>query len=121
MRGRGSLFSKTAHRSEGKVVSNMLPKYKFFFGLVKDGFKFIEKFEMKSVGMTEPKQMATFIALGDIVTASLFERESFVSWAELEDAFKKTWCTKLDTSDAIAIASQNHQKKMGVSFIVSSF
>ena len=45
---------------------------------------------MKSVGMTEPKQMATFIALGIIATALWFERESFSLWAELEDAFKKT-------------------------------
>ena len=45
---------------------------------------------MKSIGMTEPKQMATFIALGGIATASWFERESFVSWANLKDAFKKT-------------------------------
>ena len=40
---------------------------------------------MKSIGMTEAKQMATFIALGGIATASWFKRESFVSWADLED------------------------------------
>ena len=45
---------------------------------------------MKSVGMTEPKQMATFIALGGIATASWFDKESFVSWADLKDAFKRT-------------------------------
>ena len=49
---------------------------------------------MKSVGMTEAKQMATFIALSGIATALWFERESFSSWAELEDAFKKTCCIK---------------------------
>ena len=38
--------------------------------MVKDGFKFIEELKMKSIGMTEPKQMATFIALGGIATAS---------------------------------------------------
>ena len=68
---------------------------------------------MKSVGMTEPKQMATFIALGGIATALWFERESFSSWMELEDAFKKTWCTKLNPSDAIARACQTHQKEDG--------
>ena len=72
------------------VASSLLPKFENFSGQVKDGFKFIEKFKMKSVGMTEPKKMATFIALGGIATALWFERESFSLWAELEDAFKKT-------------------------------
>ena len=66
----GILFSRTAHRSEGEVASKVLPKFEKISGLVKDRFKFIEEFKMKSVGMTEPKQMATFIALGGIVTAS---------------------------------------------------
>ena len=39
---------------------------------------FIEEFKMKSVGMTEPKQMATFIALGGIATALWFERKVFL-------------------------------------------
>ena len=39
--------------------------------------------------MTELKQMATFIALGGIATASWFKRESFVSWEKLEDTLKK--------------------------------
>ena len=63
--------------------------------------------------MTEPKQMATFIALGGIATASWFERESFVSWANLEDAFKKTWCIKLNPSDAITCVCQNFQWEDG--------
>ena len=87
-----------------------MPKFENFSGQVKDGFKFIEEFKMKSVGMTEPKQMATFIALGGIATALWFERESFSSWMELEDAFKKTLCTKFNPSDAIARACQTHQK-----------
>ena len=33
------------------------PNLNFFLGQVKDGFKFIEEFKMKSVEMTEPKQM----------------------------------------------------------------
>ena len=45
---------------------------------------------MKSVGMTEPNQMATFIALGGITTASWFRKENFVSCADLKDALKKT-------------------------------
>ena len=68
---------------------------------------------MKSIGMTEPKQMATFIALSGIATASWFERESFVSWANLEDAFKKTWCIKLNPSETIACACQNFQWEDG--------
>ena len=52
--------------------------------------------------MTEPKRMATFIALGGFATASWYVRESFVSWAVLKDAFKETWCIKLNPSDAIA-------------------
>ena len=68
---------------------------------------------MKSMGMTEPKQMTTFIALGGIAIALWFERESFSSWMELEDAFKKTQCTKLNPSDAIARACQTHQKEDG--------
>ena len=81
---------RVAHKYADGVKSSLLPKFKIFLGQVKDGFKFIEEFKMKSVGMTEPKQMATFIALGGIATASWFERESFSSWTELEDAFKKT-------------------------------
>ena len=69
---------------------------------------------MKFVGMTKPKQMATFIALGGIATASWFERESFSLWAELEDAFKKTWCIKQNPLDAIAVPVAPIRKKMGI-------
>ena len=58
--------------------------------------------------------MATFIALGSIATASWFERESFSLWAELEDAFKKTWCINLNPLDAIACACSTYQKEMGI-------
>ena len=68
---------------------------------------------MKSVGMTEPKQLATFIALGGIATALRFERESFSLWVELEDAFKKTWCMKLNPLDAVACACSTYQKEDG--------
>ena len=61
----GRVISKSA---DG-VASTLLPKFKNFLGRVKDGFKFIEEFKMKSVGMTEPKCMATFVALGGIATA----------------------------------------------------
>ena len=37
----------------------------------------------------EPKRLATFVAFGGIATALWFERKSFLSWAELEEAFKK--------------------------------
>ena len=63
---------------------------------------------MKSVGMTEPKRMATFIALGGIATASWFARESFFLWAELEDTFKKTRCMKLNPPDTIACACSTY-------------
>ena len=82
--------ARVAHKSVDGVASSLLPKFEKFSGQVKDGFKFIKEFKMKSVGMTEPKQMATFIALGGIATALWFERESFSLWAELENAFKKT-------------------------------
>ena len=68
---------------------------------------------MKSVRMTEPKKMANFIALGGIATTSWFDRESFVSWADLENAIKKTWCIKLNPSDAIACECQNLQREDG--------
>ena len=100
-------------KSADKVASNLLPKFKNFSGQVKYGFEFIEELKMKSVGMTEPKKMATYIALGGIATASWFERESFSSWMELVDAFKMAWCTKLNPSDAIARAFQTHQKEDG--------
>ena len=45
---------------------------------------------MKSVGMTEPKHMATFVALSSIATVMWVEKESLSSWAELEDSPKKT-------------------------------
>ena len=51
------------------VASSLLPKFEIFLGQVKDGFKFIKDRKMKSVGMTEPKQKATFIALNGIATA----------------------------------------------------
>ena len=68
---------------------------------------------MKSLGMTEPKHMATFIALGGIATVSWFKRESFLSWAELEEAFKKTWCTRSTPYGAIFCACQTFQKEDG--------
>ena len=69
---------------------------------------------MKSVGMTEPKQMATIIALGGIATALWFESESFSSWMELEDAFKKTWCSKLNPSDAKLGLVRPTKRRMGI-------
>ena len=68
---------RVAHKSADKVAFSLLPKFQKNLGQVKDGFKLIKEFKMKSVGMTEPKQMATFIALGGIATALWFERESF--------------------------------------------
>ncbi len=109
----GANSARIGHGSADKVVSSLLPKFKNFSGKVKDGFKFIEEFKMKSVGMTEPKRMATFVALGGIATASWFKRESFSSWAELEEAFKKTWCMKLNPSNTIAWGCQTHQKEDG--------
>ena len=79
-----------------RVTSSLLPKFVKNLGQVKDGFKLIDEFKMDLVGMTEPDQMATFIALGGIATALWFERESFSLWAELKDAFKETWCIKLN-------------------------
>ena len=104
---------RVASKSADGVASSLLPKFEKNSGQVKDGFKFIKEFKMKSVGMTEPKQMATFIALGGIATALWFERESFSSWAELKDAFKKTWCIKLNPSAAIARACSTYQKEDG--------
>ena len=60
---------RVASKFADRVALNLLPKFENFSGQVKDGFKFIEEFKLKSVGMTEPKQMATFIALGGIATA----------------------------------------------------
>ena len=59
----GSNPVRVTHKSVDGVASSLLPKFKFFLGQVKDGFKFIEEFKMKSVGMTEPKQMATSVVV----------------------------------------------------------
>lgn len=67
---------------------------------------------MKPVGMIETKCMATFIALDGIATALWCKRESFLSWTQLEDTFKKTWCTKLNSFNAIAYGCQTFQKEM---------
>ena len=69
----GAVFntSKTSNPAM-KVASSMLPKFEKNSGLVKDGFKFIKEFKMKSVGMGEAKKMATFMALGGIATASRY-------------------------------------------------
>ena len=55
--------------------------------------------------------MATFIVLDGIATTLWFERESFSLWAELEDAYKKTWCIKLNLLDSIARACRTYQKE----------
>ena len=73
----GGNLVRVAHKSLDRVASSLLPKFKKNSGHLKDSFKFIEEFNMKSMGMTEPKQMATFIALGGIATALWFERKSF--------------------------------------------
>ena len=56
-----------------EVASSMLSKFGKISGLVKDGFKFIEELEMKSVGMGEAKKMATFMAISGIAPASWYE------------------------------------------------
>ena len=63
-------------KSACKVASNFLPKFNTSWVKLKMAF-FYEEFKMKSVGIIEPKKMATFIALGGIATALWFERESF--------------------------------------------
>ena len=75
----GANLVKIGHRSADKVASSLLPKFENFLGKVKDSFIFIEEFKMKSVGMTEHKRMATFVALGGIATVLWFERERFLS------------------------------------------
>ena len=75
----GANSAKIGHRSADKVASSLLPEFKNFFCKVKDGFKFIEEIIMKSIGMTKPKRMATFIALGGIKIVLWFKRESFLS------------------------------------------
>ena len=57
--------------------------------------------------------MATFMALGGIATASWYELKNFETWGDLEDSFKKTWCIKLNPSDAIARACQTFQHEEG--------
>ena len=60
-----------------EIASSMLPKFENFSGLVKDGFKFKEEFKMKSVGMSEPKHMAIFVALRGIATLLWFEKDFY--------------------------------------------
>ena len=62
--------------------------------------------------MTEPKQMATFIALGGIATAFWFKRE-FLSPGLILKTHLRNWCIKLNLSDAIACACQNFQREDG--------
>ena len=50
-------------------------------GQVKDGFKFIKEIKIKSVGMSDPKCVATFVALGGIATLPWYKREVFSSWS----------------------------------------
>ena len=57
----------------------MLPKFENFLGQVNNSYKFNEELKMKSVGMSEPKRVATFVALGGIATLLQFKRESFSS------------------------------------------
>ena len=45
------------------VASYMLPKFENFSGQVKDGSKLIEEFKLKSMGISEPKRMAPYVAL----------------------------------------------------------
>ena len=65
--------ARVAHESVDGVSSSMLPKFENFSGQVKDGFKFIEEFKMKFVGMTELKKRATFIELVGITTTLWFD------------------------------------------------
>ena len=87
----GVLCDRAIHKSAGRVVSNMLPKFGNFLGQIKDVFKYIEEFKKNRLGMSEPKCMVIFVALIGIATLLCFEREYFSSWSKLEDAFKKTY------------------------------
>ena len=49
----GANSARIGHRSADKVASGLLVKFENFSDKVKDGFKFIEEFKMKYVGMTE--------------------------------------------------------------------
>ena len=85
----------------------------FFMGQVKEGFKFIEKLKIKSVWLRKDKKMAIFMVLGGIATSSWNECKDFESWEDLEETLKKTWCIKLNPSDAIAWAFQTFQREGG--------
>ena len=67
---------------------------------------------MKSVGMTDPKSMATFIALGGNATASWFKRKS-LSPGLISKTPSRTWCIKLNPSNAVAFVCQNYQLEYG--------
>ena len=54
---------RVAHKSSNGVAFSFFLKFEIFLGQVKEGFRFIKEFEMKSVGLTEPKQMGTFMHL----------------------------------------------------------
>ena len=41
---------RVAHKSVDGVAFSLLLKFEIFLGQVKDGFKFIEEFKMKSMG-----------------------------------------------------------------------
>ena len=56
----GGPCDRVTYQSAGGAASYMLPKFQNFLGQLKDGFKFIEEFKKKSVGMCEPKCVATF-------------------------------------------------------------
>ena len=76
---RGGNPVRVIPKSAERVASNLSPKFENYSGQVKDGFKSIEDFRMKPMGINEPKKLATFIAIGGIATALWFERESFSS------------------------------------------
>lgn len=78
----GANSARIGHNSAYKLESSFLPRVDNFLGQVNDRFNFIEELKMKSVGMTEPKRMATFVSYDIIAT---------LTWHSYENLF----CTGL--------------------------
>ena len=72
---------RVAHKFVDRVSPSLLPKIELFLGQVKAGFRFIEEFIMKSVGMTELKRMAASIAIKELQLLYNLEKESSSLWA----------------------------------------
>ena len=75
-----------------ELSNALLPKMERFSGDPKDGYRFLENFKLVSQGMDDTTRIKFFPALCSAENVNWFKNKSDLSWNQLEERFRASWC-----------------------------